>query len=336
MRLLLIFGVVINHIGSTKIITDLPALTSITSPGLAVISGFLLMRNLNSFSTLVKRVRKRITTLIIPYLAWTILYFIFIRIVTKMLMQYGIHFPEFDQYALGTWSFETYFYRFFLYPTPGAFWYLQNLILALPLSFLLLPILRFRYLLVPVLLFLWITFFLGIHLFFSSQFLPFFIVGLWLGIHYPNLVHSSPYSTKVTLGIFFILFIIIRLLVLENKNLENLIKFPLEFGALYALFFSLRNSQSSKFVDWLNAKNHIAFFLHSFHQILFWILGGCTIILVHYMQWSIHPSIMTQSILTIIFLGLVFHITEYIEDFVSRHSTLLSDILNGTRGRGSY
>ncbi|MFM8316437.1 MAG: acyltransferase family protein [Deltaproteobacteria bacterium] len=335
LRLLAIFGVVVNHLGMTKILSDLPYLSYTTSPILAIISGFLLFRGLDSYSHLWKKIHQRSTTLLIPYIVWTLLYFIFYQGSKMILIRLGLNYPGLLSDEVYRWSLQAYFINFFLGPVPGAFWYLQNLIVALPLCFGFLPIVRYRYALIPILILIFTLYLMGIPLYFSDRFLPFFIFGLWLGIHFPEGLPLSPYPTRVLLGTALLCLATSRIINLENNALESLIKFPMRIVAFWALFLALRKAQSSNWVAYLKAKTHVSFFLHAAHQMVFMSLGGGILLVARAFKFALPFGQAIELILAILILGSSFSIIEGAKRFIAYYAPWLSTILNGTRHRES-
>ena len=330
LRFLAICGVVINHLGATKLLADLPHLSYATSPILAIISGFLLFRHLDSFSHLVHKIRQRSTTLFVPYVAWTIIYFVFNQGVKELIT---FHDPTYTIYFntpfLG-WSFQEYFFKFFLAPNPGAFWYVQNLMLILPFALILKGLLRSRYSLVPLLALIFSVYLLKLPLYFADRFLPFFILGLWLGLHHPEGPKQRTWSTLGLIGATCLCLVVSRFLDLTNDQLEGVLKFPLHIGSFFFGFFSLRSLQSSSFVHYLKTKTHLSFLLHASHQMVLTILGGGFLIATHALHWSLPSSKLIEAFAGLFFFLVTFYLIQVVNQFLTRYAPQVLTILNGT------
>ena len=331
LRFLAICGVVINHFGATKLLAHLPYLSYSTSPILAIISGFLLFRYLDSFSHLVHKIRQRLITLFVPYVVWTIIYFVFNQGVKELIT---FHDPTYTIYFntpfLG-WSFQEYFFKFFLAPNPGAFWYVQNLMLILPFALILKGLLRSRYSLVPLLALIFSVYLLKLPLYFADRFLPFFILGLWLGLHHPEGPKPRTWSTLGLIGATCLCLVVSRFLDLTNDQLEGVLKFPLHIGSFFFGFFSLRSLQSSSFVHYLKTKTHLSFLLHASHQMVLTILGGGFLIATHALHWSLPSSKLIEAFAGLFFFLVTFYLIQVVNQFLTRYAPQVLTILNGTR-----
>ena len=331
LRFLVICGVVINHLGATKLLADLPYLSHSTSPILAIISGFLLFRNLHSFPHLVHKIRGRLLTLFIPYLIWTVLYFIFTQAGRQILIQHHLIYPGLINHEAYTWSFKEYFFKFFLAPNPGAFWYLQNLMLILPFALILKGLLRSRYSLVPLLALIFSVYLLKLPLYFADRFLPFFILGLWLGLHHPEGPKQRTWSTLGLIGATCLCLVVSRFLDLTNDQLEGVLKFPLRVGLFFFGFLSLRSLQSSSFVHYLKTKTHLSFLLHASHQMVLTILGGGFLIATHALHWSLPSSKLIEAFAGLFFFLVTFYLIQVVNQFLTRYAPQVLSTLNGTR-----
>ena len=333
LRFLAICAVVINHLAATKVLPDLPYLSYATSPILAIISGFLLFRHLDSFPRLVHKIRGRLLTLFVPYVVWTIIYFVFSGGVKKLIILYAPSYSVYINTPFQGWSFKEYFFKFFLLPNPGAFWYLQNLMLILPFALILKGLLRSRYSLVPLLALVFSFYLLKLPLYFQDRFLPFFILGLWLGLHHPNGPKQRTWSTLGLVGSTCLCLLISRLLDLPNDQLESVLKFPLRVGSFYFGFLSLRSVQSSSFVRYLKTKTHLSFLLHASHLMVLTILGGGFLIATHPLHWTLPSSKLIEAFMGLFFFLVTFYLIQVLNQFLTRYAPRVLTILNGTRHR---
>jgi hypothetical protein len=335
LKFLAICFVVMYHLGATKVLADLPYLSYSTSPILAIISGFLLFRHLDSFSHLVNKIRKRLVTLFVPYVVWTIMHFVFNQGIKELIVFYNPSYFIYFNNPLLDWSFQNYFFNFFLYPYPGAFWYLQNLILILPFTLILKRLLRSRYSLVPLLVIVFFLYLLKLPLYFSDRFLPFFILGLWLGLHHPERPEQRTWSTLGLMGATCLCLVVSRFLDLTNDQLESLLKFPLRVGSFFFGFLSLCNLQSSSFVRYLKTKTHLSFLLYASHQMILTILGGGFLIATHALHWTLPSSKLIEPFAGLSFFLVAFYLIQVLNQFLTRYAPQVLAILNGTRHKHS-
>ena len=330
LRFLAICVVVITHLGAIKILANVSYLSYSTSPILAIISGFLLFRYLDSFPRLVHKIRERLLTLFVPYVVWTIIYFVFNQGIKELIT---FHDPTYSIYFntpfLG-WSFQVYFSNFFLNP-PGPFWYLQNLMLILPFTLILKGLLRSRYSLVPLLALVFSLYLLKFPLYFEERFLPFFILGLWLGLHHPEGFEQRTWSTIGLIGATCLCLVVSRFLDLSNDQLENLLKFSLSVGSFFFGFLSLRSLQSSSFVRYLKTKTHLSFLLHASHLLVLTILGGGFLIATHALNWTLPSSKLIEAFVGLFFFLVTFYLIQVLNQFLTRYAPRVLTILNGTR-----
>ena len=331
LRLLAIFGVMINHFGATKVLADLPHFTYVTSPILAIISGFLLFRYIDSFPQLAHKIRQRLVTLFLPYLVWTIIYFFLYQGVKELTTFYAPAYLIYINNPIVGWSLQEYFFKFFLAPNPGAFWYLQNLMLILPFTLILKGLLRSRYSFAPVLVLVFSLYLLKIPLYFDDRFLPFFITGLWLGLHHPEGPKQRTSSTLGLIGATCLCLVVSRFLDLTNDQLESVLKFPLRLGSFFFCFLSLRSLQSSSFVHYLKTKTHLSFLLHASHLMVFTILGGGLLLATHALHWRLPSSKLIEAFMGLFFFLVTIYLIQVMNQFLTRYAPQVLTILNGTR-----
>ena len=161
-----------------------------------LVSAFLFYFNLNTSKDALIKMKKRIKTLLIPYLLWSI-----IVIIYKIIIGENIKF-----------SLNSIISMFFLDPINGPTWYLLALIILMVPSFLIIKlkgkkILSFIIMIISLLL-IELRFFGYINPIFSFNnwwwygniisYLPAYIVGIFLGINYGDNIITESYNTKIT------------------------------------------------------------------------------------------------------------------------------------------
>lgn len=153
-----------------------------TSPLLAILSGFLFFYGSRERFDYREKLGRRFFSLVLPYLFWSSLYLaIHATMKPLALLIFGRPLWGSPDHAFTL----AYLARaFFVDPIVPNYWYLQNLIAILPFCWLIQRLLRLRAL--YILLFcgiLLVYSFNPFPLFFHKRFLPYFLVGAYLGYH---------------------------------------------------------------------------------------------------------------------------------------------------------
>ena len=125
----------IEQIGIIDLVTNYPAFSALTwffsrflaylaVPSFFVISGFLLFYNVGHFNRSVyqNKMRRRIMSLVIPYITWNFIYFIFFWFTSP---EYIPLYEPFDFHHES--SPIKFFYELFVRPIDGPLWFIRNL-----------------------------------------------------------------------------------------------------------------------------------------------------------------------------------------------------------------
>ncbi|HXB44148.1 MAG TPA: acyltransferase family protein, partial [Puia sp.] len=148
-RFLIIHLILVNHWLTNIFITKKGLDTSlidftfeITSPVLSMISGYLFFYKTKEHFHYLKKLRARLHSLVIPYIVWTVAFFL-IFFAMKEIFLIVFH----TTYWFGPiLSFNfTNLLSTFVNPPLINFWYLQNLILIIPFNFLFYYMLKNNY-----------------------------------------------------------------------------------------------------------------------------------------------------------------------------------------------
>jgi Acyltransferase family len=202
-RFLIIHLIIINHWMLTLALANVPynhdALNfwfDQTSPTLAIISGyFFFYRSRENFPYLAK-LKNRFHTLVVPYLIWSLSFFV-IFIVIKDVYARIFHSTYWysPEQAL---TFKTAFLNI-IDPPLKNFWYLQSLVLILPFNFLIYYLLKNKYVFFTVLLAVLVIYTFNLaDLWFQSRFLPYYLLGCYLGYNEQH-IPKVPLSKTMTL-----------------------------------------------------------------------------------------------------------------------------------------
>ena len=157
----------------------------LTSPTLAVISGYLFFYGSAERFEYRRKVKSRISSLVIPYLVWCTFFFV---VINGFKLVYGFIFHEnFWVHPVDRLTFVNYL-RSLVVPPLANFWYLQNLILIIPLCYGIYYLLKNRWVflatLTAVILLYWNF---QLPLYFSARFLPYYLVGCYMGYYHYQL-----------------------------------------------------------------------------------------------------------------------------------------------------
>jgi len=266
LRFLAIAFVVVNHLGGKPQLYSASIVSHATSPIMACITSYLMYRSIKESNQIFSKLRRRVHSIVVPYFLWTFITYIFIQF-SKLVMSICFDMGAFNiNHSLPVWSLKEFFVNYVIHPNPGAFWYLQNLILILPFTYVIFYLVKPIWsigLLIPVLISLY-----GYDLvpYFSSRFLPYYFFGAWMGAHYSSHIPSVP-GNKYALLVFAIFLTSINEFVTPNwGGVTLIINFILQVG-LFLLGVSLmRRFCDASIVKFFHSKLHISFYLHAAHS----------------------------------------------------------------------
>jgi len=275
LRFLIIHMVLINHWCLNLWLVNAPYdhnifnfFFDLTSPCLAIISGFLFFYRTKEKFAYVRKAKTRFHSLVIPYLFWCLSFFI-IYIVIKELYTRIFH-STFWYAPESAITFKNMLMTL-LDPPLANFWYLQNLVLIIPFNFVIYYLLKNRYVFALVFLFVLASYsFNLVNLFFNSRFLPYYLLGCFFG-------YNEIYMPKIPIGkLGTIILIPILLIVGVSTAAWKDFIFPLlEIRIAIAVFFLisvfnlLDNNQNSMVFKYLEKYKAYSFFLFAINMFLF-------------------------------------------------------------------
>lgn len=171
-------------------------LTRIAVPLLFAISGYLFFRNINATgNSFVLKFRKRLKTLLVPYLLWSgwgVVFYFLLQLIPQTR-------PFFKQELVIQYSVLKLFHTLFISPVPYQLWFLRDLMLLVFLSPLLYFITRHLHF-IPLLIFfiIWFTFPVFNYIIFKPESLFFYSAGAYFATHRPEIL-LKVYSSVSTL-----------------------------------------------------------------------------------------------------------------------------------------
>ena len=240
----------------------------LTSPCLAIISGYLFFYKTKEGFPYLKKLKNRFHSLVVPYLFWCLSFF-FIYIVIKD-VYFRIFHTTFWYAPEESLTFNN-MLRNVLDPPLANFWYLQNLVLILPFNFIVYYLLKNRW--------VYLTFFLlvlacysfnWIDLYFQSRFLPYYLVGCYFGYN-EKYLPRVPVNKLATI----ILIPVLIWVTLSTSFLKDSVFPYLELKICIALFFLfsvfnlLDSNQNSLVFKYLAKYKPYSFFLFAINMFLF-------------------------------------------------------------------
>lgn len=250
-------------------------MTRIAVPIFFTISGYLFFLGLKgSLSEFEKKMKKRVKTLVFPYLLWSILGILLYLVLQSLPVIQNF----FTRKLISEYSVKELLDTIFLNPIPYQFWFIRDLIMLTVLSPLLFWLLRyFKIWLIILLLGLWFYNFDLIII--ANEALLFFVIGGHLSLHQQDWILSH-FSSKNALILFLswisILTIKTTMIHLDMSSLlvTNIIhKIGILIGVLatwgmYDLIVKKMNSKESKYSFLFS----FTFFIYAFHEPILTIL----------------------------------------------------------------
>jgi hypothetical protein len=185
-RFLIIHLIIINHWMLGLSVANVPynhnALNfwfDQTSPTLAIISGYFFFYRSKEKFPYWQKLKNRFHTLIVPYLIWSLSFFVIFIVVKDV---YARIFHSTYWYAPEqALTFKSALMTI-IDPPLKNFWYLQSLVLILPFNFLLYYLLKNKYVFFTLFLAVLVIYTFNLtDLYFQSRFLPYYLLGCYLG-----------------------------------------------------------------------------------------------------------------------------------------------------------
>jgi len=274
-RFLVIHMILVNHwltnIYITKKGIDASLIDftfEITSPLLSMISGYLFFYRTKEQFNFVIKLKARFHSLVIPYIVWTAAFFL-IFFIMKEIYLHVFH--------------TTYWYgpivsinvsnlvSTFVNPPLINFWYLQNLILIIPFNFIFYYLLKNRYVFILFFIFVIAVYsFNWFNIYFQPRFLPYYLVGCFLGFNEKHLpaIKLSKIATVVLIPVLF--FAATGTNHLDYANFFIiLLKIVIALLFVICLFNMIDSNMNSWIVTYLRNNKGYSFFVFAIHMFLY-------------------------------------------------------------------
>ncbi len=243
-------------------------LATIAVPLFFIISGYLFFQNIENgiISDFINKYKKRIHTLVIPYLLWSIFGVLYALIIQTIISK-----PFFTKVQIRDYSLFDLLYVIFCDPIPYQFWFIRDLIVLIFISPLIFWAVKYlKYFTVLVLLLTWL--FNVNFVIFNSEALFFFTIGSFFSlkkIKHEKFKLENKYLFFIVSWILLVLFETI--LIYEDSQNNNILtaihKTGLLFGilsiwVLYDRLFKNREISSFKVYSFFQ----FSFFLYALHE----------------------------------------------------------------------
>lgn len=238
-------------------------LTRIAVPLFFLISGyFFALDRKMSISNLFFKIKKRISTLMIPYLLWAIL---------GLLLYYTLQtIPQsqafFTKQLIKDYSFSQWVNAIFNEPIPYQLWFLKDLIVMVilsPIIFFCVKNLRIFYL--AIVFVFW--FFNQDAIFLTSEGLLFFSLGMYISTFKPELIEFKNKRKIVVISLWITLLLVKTIIAFYQLNvLAELIFLKLSILVGIVAFWNLYDCYIFKKIKLWDTMIGFSFFLYLFHE----------------------------------------------------------------------
>jgi len=311
-RFLIIILVVINHLDfspkavSGGVVKMFHFFIESTSPLLAIFSGYLFFFGAREKFDYAQKLKRRLYSLVFPYLFWISIYIV-LHCVIKSVALAVLNRPIWSSMDPSfTWKYL--FNAFFADPIVPNYWYLQNLIAVLPFCYFIWRLLR-----CPILFYcafggiILVYSFNLFPIFFHQRFLPYFLIGAYLGFQkYSWNIFSSldRFSTN--------LFLIITLLLpsfFEYDKGGIVLKCLLVFACAALLIESFRRGIPNILNQFLANNERHSFIVFCMHAL---ILSVFSKLIALIMPGFLFQNFFTDLVLTIVLFACVLLVNLWI------------------------
>ncbi len=280
-RFILILLIVFNHTGFGRVADggfekQEPGIWfNFTSPILAILSGWLFFNNIDN-DRCFSKTKKRFFTILVPYVLWSVIYVI----IHLVLMNVYVYLTGSKIWAspTPTWSLDYLLDAFWRSPIVGNFWYLKNILVIVPFNWVFLRMLNQRLVFEVFYFTVLCCLFLGVDLWFSDRFIPYYLIGCYAGFKKFSLKGVVLKRIPVTMGVL-LLFIMLEIWIGKVMH-SNIIRIPfillmamLGLGVLHEIY----NYQTIRSL--MRWEEH-SFFIFAAHSIVCSVIGKLLILLM--------------------------------------------------------
>lgn len=274
-RFLIIHMILVNHWLTNIYLTKKGIDTSlidfsfeITSPVLSMISGYLFFYKTKEHFNFVKKLKARFHSLVVPYVVWTVAFFL---IFFAMKEVFFTVFHTTYWYGPILSINVTNLVATFVNPPLINFWYLQNLIFIIPFNFIFYYLLKNRYVfilffisIVAIYSFKWFS------IYFQPRFLPYYLLGCFLGYNekYLPTIRLNKIASMVLIPVLFLAGTGTSHLEYDNFFII-LLKIAITVFFIISLFNLIDSNMNSMIVTYLRNNKAYSFFLFAIHMFLY-------------------------------------------------------------------
>jgi hypothetical protein len=269
LRFFLILLIVCNHLGLGGLVPNaaekygLKIWFEFTSPFLAIISGWLFFFNFKGDNFLPK-IKSRIYSLLVPYVVWTVFY-ISVHSIFKYTYLWLGKSPIWVS-SIPTLSWDYLVSAFIFQPIIPNFWYLQNLILIIPLNWLILKAIEKPFVFESVYGILLILIYYNVPIFFSDRFVQYYLAGCYLGSKRVSLGLHLIKNQRVVVGLIILLLLVeFRLRSLTHSRVINI---PVILLLIVAVLELIKRHQGSCLHKLFDRYEPHSFFIFAAHTVV--------------------------------------------------------------------
>lgn len=329
LRFFLVLLVVCNHIGFSRFAPSafekhgIKIWFEFTSPILAILSGWLFFLNLSEEGFLAK-IKNRYNSLIVPYMLWTCIY-ILIHALGKSVYFYFTGSTLWDS-PVPSLTLNYILEAFWAKPVIVNFWYLKNLILIIPINWILFQLLRKPLFFEVFYLIVLCLMFSGVNLVFSDRFIQYYLIGCYLGSKQVGLGGVFFGKLTVMLGIL----AVGLLLEWFSRSVQYvfLINIPLILIIAIVLLGIFNNTGGNRLGKLLSKWQEHSFFVFCAHSIVLSIVGKLMVLVL---PDTLFSNILTFSILVAFQLIFSVSVCVFLSSSAKRFNRRLWSVLIGER-----
>lgn len=274
-RFFIIHLILINHwqlnlyMAKTKVDVSLVNFFfELTSPSLSIISGYLFFYKTKEHFNFLKKLKARLNSLIVPYIFWTVTFFLVYYAMKEIFANF---FHSTYWYGPVLSINFTNLIKVFVNPPLVNFWYLQNLILIIPFNFIIYYLLKNN-----LVFFVFFSSVIAVYAFnlfdpyFQPRFLPFYLLGCFLGYNekYIPTIHLKKWTSLLTI-------VIIFLVGTTTTNIDYtsvwaiILKIAVVIFFLTAVYNLIDSNMNNGIVKYLQKNKPYSFFLFAINMFLF-------------------------------------------------------------------
>jgi hypothetical protein len=246
----------------------------LTSPCLSLISGYLFFYKTKARFDFLKKLKSRLHSLVIPYIIWTVAFFlIFFAMKETYLKVFHTSYWYAPILSINVPNLISVFAN----PPLINFWYLQNLILIIPFNYLIYYLLKNRFVFFGFFAFIICIYSFNLfNIYFQPRFLPYYLLGCFLGYHeiYVPKIHFNRVATLLIIPVLF--FAATATSHIDYSGIIPIIsKILIALVFIIGIYNLIDSNINSTVVVYLKNNKAYSFFLFAIHMFLFTLVQRC-------------------------------------------------------------